>query len=488
MEAPLRILMLEDDPVDAEIIQWALQENSPCVFNVAINKEAYCEALDQFHPDLILADNALPRFNAKEALEMVLERSLNIPFILVTGTVSEEFAANIIRLGADDYILKDRLARLPAAINAALHRKRSEAAIKQSEEVRLLIMNAALDAIICIDTGGAITIWNSQAENLFGWKENEIIGKQLAETIIPYQYREAHKKGFKHYLQTGEGPVLNKVIEITAMHRSGKEFPIELAIVPIKKGGDEFFCAFIRDITLRKKADEKLQHSYEEIRRLASHLQNVREEERLIMSREIHDQLGQQLTVMKMDISWLLKRVQSSANVASQEKLGELNAMMDETIKTVRKISADLRPTLLDNFGLGAAIEWHLSDFEKRSGIVVQYTGFIEEVSVSLSLASKTGLFRIVQESLTNVARYAQAKKIIVALEKRNDQLLLTIQDNGIGFDQEKIAAKKTFGIVGMRERAAMLGGSYDISSIPGKGTTTIVNVPLVTTFEKDKI
>ena len=481
MEAPLRILMLEDDPVDAEIIQWALQENSPCVFNVAINKEAYCEALDQFHPDLILADNALPRFNAKEALEMVLERSLNIPFILVTGTVSEEFAANIIRLGADDYILKDRLARLPAAINAALHRKRSEAAIKQSEEVRLLIMNAALDAIICIDTGGAITIWNSQAENLFGWKENEIIGKQLAETIIPYQYREAHKKGFKHYLQTGEGPVLNKVIEITAMHRSGKEFPIELAIVPIKKGGDEFFCAFIRDITLRKKADEKLQHSYEEIRRLASHLQNVREEERLIMSREIHDQLGQQLTVMKMDIGWLMNKVQSSASGASQEKLRELNAMMDETIKTVRKIASDLRPTLLDNIGLGAAIEWHLSDFEKRAGIEVQYTGLNEEVS--LSLASKTGLFRIVQESLTNVARYAQARKVIVFLEKKFDQLLLTIQDNGIGFDQEKIAAKKTFGIVGMRERAAMMGGGYYISSIPGKGTTTIVKVPLVTTF-----
>ena len=481
METPLRILMLEDDPDDAEIIQWALQENCPCVFNVAINKEAYCEALDQFHPDLILADNALPRFNAKEALEMVLDRSLNIPFILVTGTVSEEFAANIIRLGADDYILKDRLARLPAAINAALHRKRSEAAIKQSEEVRLLIMNAALDAIICIDTGGAITIWNLQAENMFGWEEEDILGKQLSETIIPGQYREAHKKGFNHYLQTGEGPVLNNVIEITAMHRSGKEFPIELAIVPIKKNGDEFFCAFIRDITLRKKADEKLQHSYEEIRRLASHLQDVREEERLIMSREIHDQLGQQLTVMKMDIGWLMNKVQSSASGASQEKLRELNAMMDETIKTVRKIASDLRPTLLDNIGLGAAIEWHLSDFEKRAGIEVQYTGLNEEVS--LSLASKTGLFRIVQESLTNVARYAQARKVIVFLEKKFDQLLLTIQDNGIGFDQEKIAAKKTFGIVGMRERAAMMGGGYYISSIPGKGTTTIVKVPLVTTF-----
>ncbi|MGZ5191920.1 MAG: PAS domain S-box protein, partial [Flavisolibacter sp.] len=446
MEEPLRILMLEDDPDDAEIIQWTLLENWPCVFNVAINKEAYCEALDQFHPDVILADNALPRFNATEALEMILDRSPNVPFILVTGTVSEEFAASIIRLGADDYILKDRLARLPAAINAALHRKRSEAAIKQSEEVRLLIMNAALDAIICIDTRSDITIWNLQAENMFGWKEKEVLSKQLSETIIPAHYREALMNGFNHYLQTGDGPVFNKVIETTAMHRSGKEFPIELAIVPIKKGNEEFFCAFIRDITLRKKGDEKLQHSYEEIRRLASHLQDVREEERLIMSREIHDELGQQLTVMKMNISWLLKRVQSSANETSKEKLGELNVMIDETIKSVRKIAADLRPTLLDNLGLGAAIEWHLSDFEKRAGIEVHYTSINEEVS--LPLASKTGLFRIVQESLTNVARYANAKKIIVALEKRDNQLFLTIEDDGIGFEQEKIAAKKTFGIV----------------------------------------
>src|SRR5690349_2200307 len=201
---PLRVLMLEDDPIDADIVQWALKENFSCIFNISVNKEAYQVALDEFHPDLILADNALPRFNAKEALEMVQARSMNIPFILVTGTVSEEFAADIIRLGADDYILKDRLARLPAAINAALNKKRSEAAVKHSEEVRRLIMNAALDAIICIDLNGFITVWNLQAEKMFGWKEQDILGKELGDTIIPVQHREAHKRGLKHYLQTGD--------------------------------------------------------------------------------------------------------------------------------------------------------------------------------------------------------------------------------------------------------------------------------------------
>lgn len=479
MAAPLRILMLEDDPIDAEIVQWALKESFNCIFHVAVNKEAYCEALDQFKPDLILADNALPRFNAKEALEMIFQRSMNIPFILVTGTVSEEFAANIIRLGADDYILKDRLARLPAAINTALHKKRAEAAIKHSEEVRKLIMNAALDAIICIDVEGNITVWNSKAEIIFGWSEKEIMGKKLTETIIPKQYREAHNKGFNHYLQTGEGPVLNTLIEITALHQSGNEFPIELAIVPIKRSGDDFFCAFIRDITLRKRGEEKLQHSYEEIRRLLSHLQDVREEERLIISREIHDQLGQQLTVMKMDINWLKKRLVLTTNETAREKLEELNLMMDETMKTVRKIAADLRPGLLDDLGLGAAIEWHLNDFEKRAGIMMHYKGLNDDVP--LSIASKTGVFRIVQEALTNVVRYAQAENVIVNLEKQDGRFLLTIQDDGIGFDPEKISAKKTYGIVGMRERAAMMGGSCEISSAPGKGTIIIVQVPFST-------
>ncbi len=259
MEKPLNILMLEDSATDAEIIQRTLLKiNGHCTFKLVMNKEDYLEALDGFHPDLILSDNTLPQFNATEALEIFVQRSLHIPFILVTGTVSEEFAAGIMKLGADDYILKDRLIRLPAAIDAALQKKKAEAAIRHSEDVRKQIMNAALDAIICIDTSGTITVWNQQAEKMFGWEAEEIMGKELVEIIIPYPYREAHKKGFSHYLQTGEGPVLNKVLEMTALNRAGHEFPIELAIVSVKQTGGDFFCAFIRDITERKKAADKI--------------------------------------------------------------------------------------------------------------------------------------------------------------------------------------------------------------------------------------
>lgn len=478
MTSPLKILMLEDDPTDAEIVQWSLNDAFPCQFQVAANKEAYFSALEEFRPDLVLADNALPRFSAREALEELNQRFPGIPFIMVTGTVSEEFAASIIRQGADDYILKDRLARLPSAIKSAIGRKRSEIAIRQSEEVRRLIMNAALDAIICIDPGGTVTVWNPKAERMFGWQESEMLGRLLEETIIPEKYREAHRNGMARYRETGVGQLINRPTEITALHRSGREFPIELSIVPVKNGKEEFFCAFIRDITDRKKAQEKLSRSYEEIRRLASHLQDVREEERLIIAREIHDQLGQQLTIMKMDISWLKKRLDLPDNELASEKIESLHSNIDDTIKTVRKIAADLRPGLLDDLGLGPAIEWHINEFEKRTGIEVEYEGLNEEIE--LSMAFKTGLFRIVQEALTNIAKYASARHVKVRLLREDEQLSLMVRDNGIGFDKEKVYAKKTYGIVGMRERTAMMGGKYQLETTPGMGTTILVQVPLV--------
>jgi len=147
-------------------------------------------------------------------------------------------------------------------------RKKVEEAIKGSEEKRTLIMDSALDAIICMNTASVITFWNRQAEKIFGWKETEIIGKNLTDTIIPIQYRDHHKKGLKHYLKTEEGPILNRIIEISALNREGKEFPVELTIVPMKQNGSEFFCAFIRDITERKKMEAELRESEANYRKL----------------------------------------------------------------------------------------------------------------------------------------------------------------------------------------------------------------------------
>jgi PAS domain S-box-containing protein len=355
-------------------------------------------------------------------------------------------------------------------------RKKTEEILRISEEQRRLIMNAALDAIVTIDVKDSITFWNPQAEKIFGWKENEIKGKLLSETIIPIKYRERHEQGMKHYLKTGEGPVLNKLIEITALHRDGMEFPIELSIIPVEQGNEKSFCAFIRDISGRKKAEEKLRQSHEELRQLTSHLQNIREEERASMAREVHDELGQQITCIKMDVSWLLKRIKTE-DVQEQEKIKAIPELLDHTSRTVRKIATELRPSILDDFGLIEALGWQSGEFEKRSGISIEFRSTVPDITIGRTIA--TPLFRIYQESLTNVARHAAATKIIVTIELRDDQLILTIADNGKGFDVTGISHKKTLGLLGMRERTLMIGGKYEIASMPGKGTTIIVIVPL---------
>lgn len=232
-----------------------------------------------------------------------------------------------------------------------------------------------------------------------------------------------------------------------------------------------------KDVTERLKAEDQLRDSYQEIRRLVSYLQNIREEERTSMAREIHDQLGQQLTVMKMDISWLYKKM-IDVEKPVRDRVEELKEIMDDTVKLVRRISSDLRPNLLDDMGLLAALEWQLSEIEKRSGFAIELTGLNEEPA--LPKVSKTNIFRIIQESLTNVSRYAQAKKVMVNLSKQEDQLVLTIADDGIGFDSEKIAEKRTLGLLGMRERTAMMGGVYKITSSPGQGTRVLVSIPLI--------
>ncbi len=229
------------------------------------------------------------------------------------------------------------------------------------------------------------------------------------------------------------------------------------------------------DITEKTKAEALLKKSYEDIRKLASHLQEVREEERAHMAREIHDELGQQLTGLKMDISWLARKKDIDAD-QREAKMKEILTFIDGTVNTVRKISAELRPSILDDLGLVEALEWWSTEFEKRAGITCQFQSPNYPLEVPNSLA--IGLFRIYQESLTNVARHAHATKVFAKLEADNHQLILKITDDGKGFDTSNIGHKKTLGLLGMKERTLMMGGAYEIKSQPGKGTTVTIAAP----------
>lgn len=229
------------------------------------------------------------------------------------------------------------------------------------------------------------------------------------------------------------------------------------------------------DITERKRAEEALQHSFEELRALAARLQSVREEERTRVAREIHDELGQALTAIKIDLSSWMRELPPA--VKEQSKRAEpIVKLVDQTIQMVRRISTELRPGILDDLGLVAAVEWAAEEFEARTGIKCHLLTPQGEIIIDRERA--TALFRIFQETLTNVARHAEATRLNVLLVEDDGTFLLEVRDNGRGFTNEQLLARKSLGILGMRERALLLGGELTIKGVPGKGTTVKARIP----------
>lgn len=241
--------------------------------------------------------------------------------------------------------------------------------------------------------------------------------------------------------------------------------------------GKPVWLALANDVTDKNKAEEKLQKSYQDIRQLAFNLQNIREQERTSIAREIHDELGQQLTGLKMDIYWLSRKIDTS-DTEITNKLRESLELINATVASVRKIATDLRPSILDDLGLIAALEWQSEEFEKRSGTQVEFCN--EAGDFELKPESVTAIFRIFQELLTNVARHANATLVKVLLKKTNNSLFFSLTDNGVGFDLESISKKKTLGLLGIKERTLLLGGTYEFKSKAGEGSETIISIPLV--------
>jgi PAS domain S-box-containing protein len=266
MPTHLNLLLLEDSSNDAELmIESLLGAGFTLDLRHVDSKADYLRALDH-PPDLILSDFALPQFTALDALRLLQERGLDIPFIVVSGLIGEEMAVACMRAGAIDYLLKDRLGRLGHAVSQALDRKRlieekrhADVSIRESQAHTWRIVATALDAFIGMDAAGIITDWNGQAERMFGWSRPEAIGRLLSATILPLRSLAAYECGLRHFLETGEGTFLNTRIEATLCHRDGHEFPVEVAISPaLQRGGIFTFSAFVRDISTRKLTEERL--------------------------------------------------------------------------------------------------------------------------------------------------------------------------------------------------------------------------------------
>jgi len=262
--------------------------------------------------------------------------------------------------------------------------------------------------------------------------------------------------------------------EIRLQSRKVVPLPVHFSLSPLRLDGTRAICLIASDLSETKRAEQELRTSSEQLRNLAARLVSVREEEQARISREVHDELGQALTAVKMDLAWLAGRLPRT-NSEVLERIKSTRQLAARIIQSVRRISTELRPDVLD-LGLAAAVEWQAQEFQARSGI--QCTVRLPSQEVHAPRAS-TALFRIFQETLTNVARHAKATRVEVVLQKQRDRLVLRIRDNGRGFDSANPALSKSLGLLGMRERAFILGGSVNISSAPGKGTTVTAWIPL---------
>jgi two-component system sensor histidine kinase UhpB len=347
-------------------------------------------------------------------------------------------------------------------------------------EARMMgIIRSSMEAIITIDENQRIVIFNPMAEQLFGCSAMEAVGASLSR-FIPERFRAAHGRHVEQFGVTGVSDrQMGKQRVLFGLRANGEEFPIEASISQIRDGTGKLYTVMLRDVTERVKADNAQRKSRQELRELSANLQNVREEEKTRIARELHDDLGQQLTALKMDLSSVEQALEVGSGPATQlvRQLRGMRRLIDATVASARRIAADLRPVMLDDLGLIPAIEWLVNDFTNRYGIEVERR--LEVGDTEFTRNGATTLFRIVQEALTNVARHAEATCVRLTMRVADRQCELHIADNGHGAQQHGARTDKPFGLLGIRERAHMLGGTVEINSENGKGFAITVTLPL---------
>lgn len=348
-------------------------------------------------------------------------------------------------------------------------------------EQRVILANQQSESIInslpgvfyLYDREGNFVRWNKNFEKVSGYSGEEIrnmkpldffegIDRDLIEEKITTVFQEGFADVQAYFSMKG-----------------GQKMPYYFNGCSATFNGKDYLIGMGIDITDRIKAETEMRERTEEIQRLTGYLEHVREEERTRIAREIHDELGQQLTGLKMDASWLDKKISIATDSQIHEKIAGMISLIDLTVKTVRRISSELRPGILDDLGLVPALEWQCQEFEKRTGIKSKFHSDLGDYNLDRNLS--TNIFRVCQEALTNIARHAQATAVETHLSKKDGFVNLTIADNGIGFDVEEAKSKNSLGLVGMRERAILFHGELVIKTEKGKGTVVVLRAPLLT-------
>jgi PAS domain S-box-containing protein len=369
--------------------------------------------------------------------------------------------------------------RSEAMIIDITQRKQAEEALRQSiENFRALAEDASDGIVIATGEEARYVYANKRAGEITGYNIDELLKKRPGDLISPEEYPKIHER----YRKRIAGLDVIKPYETTLINKDGTKIQVEMSPSKTVWHKEPADMIIFRDITKRKRFEHELKLSRDVLRNLSMHIEEAREKERTKIATNLHDDLGQMLTALNIDLGWL----EENLSELQPELLDKINAMKElllDSIERIRSISTELRPSILDDLGLAEAVEWHLEELKKLTGIYYELDITPEEFKLAPEISII--VFRIVQEILTNITRHANATLVRINLARDEKTVRLEATDNGRGIKKAEIDDPKSFGIIGMRERVISFGGSFRIGGAKGKGTKVLVEIPIPNTSNK---
>jgi two-component system sensor histidine kinase UhpB len=477
MHKPLDILIIEDVPADAAAIEMELRNAALSFATRRVETRGALSAeLDRQRPDVVLSDFTLPDFDALEALRVLKAHRPDVPFILVTGNRSEEVAVECIREGADDYILKASLKRLPTSLQNAIQKKATEqaraaaeAALRRSEEQYRLIADNTRDLIGLVDLEGRFLYASPAHARALGRSPESLIGADAMENVHPDDH-SAVRTAWEQALALREG----RTSEFRMRHADGdwRFFESVGNWIFDECGQPQRLLLVSRDVTRRRAAEATT-------RALPRLIRDAQETERRRVARDLHDSVNQILSAVKFRLQSVEEKLAPREDAAWRGVL-KAQAHLEKAMQEVRRISHNLRPSELDDLGLVPAVRSLVDEFADRTAVKVSLV--FERLPEKLHVDVELNLYRILQEALGNIERHARAGEVAVRLSKEGAILRACIGDNGRGFDPQRPRAdgeRLGMGLVDMRERAEFVGGRCAVTSAPGNGTEIVIEIPL---------
>ena len=359
-----------------------------------------------------------------------------------------------------------------------LHLARAKQELTISSQRLYGLIHTATDGIITVNSDHKITLANPAAAAYFGYEPGQMLSMNLSQ-IIPLRHRHNHHHHVNQFGTTGmsirQMGEYKADFTVTGLKSNGDEFPIEASISSLIEDNQRFYTVIFRDISERKTAKDRMEQYQQELSHLSTSLQTIREEERKYIARELHDDLGQLLAALRMDLTILKKR--QDENSPGLPIIASMDQLILTSITSLRRIATDLRPRALDEGGLFFALKSLQKEFRQRHGIDCDLHAIENELVLNDNLS--TTVYRVIQESLTNVARHASASRVTIQLEQLDDHLHFKIQDNGRGIAQSDFSKKQSLGLVGIRERVRAMQGKLSITASPENGTCIEISLPI---------